>query len=164
MPKLKSVLIISLLTTLTGLTVLALEQKMMSIQVKKGIVRSRPSFLGKIVTQLKYGDRVGVQDVKGSWYLIDMPKGKTDGWMHSSALSLKKIVLKPGAADVEQAASSDEITLAGKGFNQQVEKDFKSKNPQVDFRWINKMEEMTVAQKQIQVFIKEGQLSPKGEE
>lgn len=164
MPKLKFVLIISLLTALTGLTVFALEQKLMSIQVKKGTVRSRPSFLGKIVTQLKYGDQVAVKEVKGSWNLIDGPKGKTGGWMHSSALSLKKIVLKPGAADVEQAASSDEITLAGKGFNQQVENDFKSKNPQVDFMWINRMEKITVTQKQIQTFIKEGQLSPKGEE
>ena len=136
----------------------------MSVQVKKGAVRSSPSFLGKIVTQLKYGDQVTVQNIKGSWYFIDRLEGRTDGWMHSSALSIKKIVLNPGASDVEQAASSDEITLAGKGFNQQVEKDFKSKNPQVDFKWINKMEKMTVAQNQIQVFIKEGQLSPKGEE
>jgi hypothetical protein len=138
-------------------------QKMMSIQVKKGAVRSSPSFLGKIVTQLKYGDQVAVQNVKGSWYFIDGSKGKTEGWMHSSALSLKKIVLNPGASDVKQTASSDEITLAGKGFNQQVENDFKSKNPQVDFTWINMMEKMTVSQNQIQVFIKEGQLSPKGE-
>ena len=137
-------------------------QEMMSIQVKKSAVRSSPSFLGKIVTQLKYGDRVAVQNVKGSWYFIDSPKGKTEGWMHSSALSVKKIVLNPGASDVEQAASSDEITLAGKGFNQQVENDFKSKNPKVDFTAINKMEKITVSQNQIQAFIKEGQLSPKG--
>lgn len=164
MLKYKSVFIISLLITLTGLAVFAVEQKMMSIQVKNGDVRSSPSFLGKIVAQLKYGDRVAVQNVKGSWYFIDRPEGSTDGWMHSSALSVKKIVLNPGASDIEQAASSDEITLAGKGFNQQVENDFKSKNPQVDFTWINKMEKMTVSQNQIQTFIREGQLSPKGGE
>ena len=164
MPKFKSVLIISLLIILTGLAVFAVEQKMMSIQVKNGDVRSSPSFLGKIVGQLKYGDQVAVQNVKGSWYFIDRPEGSTDGWMHSSALSVKKIVLNPGASDAEQAASSDEITLAGKGFNQQVENDFKSKNPQVDFTWIDKMEKMTVSQNQIQAFIKEGQLAPKGGE
>jgi hypothetical protein len=137
-------------------------QKMMSIQVKKGAVRSSPSFLGKIVTQLKYGDQVAVQNVKGSWYFIDGSKGKTEGWMHSSALSLKKIVLNPGASDVKQTASSDEITLAGKGFNKQVENNFKSKNPQVDFTAINTMEKITISQNQIQAFIKEGQLSPTG--
>ena len=164
MPKFKSVLIILLFITLTGLAVFAVEQKMMSIQVKNGDVRSSPSFMGKIVDQLKYGDQVAVQNVKGSWYFIDRPEGSTDGWMHSSALSVKKIVLNPGASDVEQAASSDEITLAGKGFNQQVENDFKSKNPQVDFTKKNKMEKITVSQNQIQAFIKEGQLSPKGGE
>jgi len=164
MSRFKSTLIISLVMTLTGLAVFAIEQKMMSIQVKKGSLRSSPSFLGKIVAQLKYGDQVAVQDVKGSWVFIDRATGKTDGWMHSSALSVKKIVLNPGASDVEQAASSDEITLAGKGFNRQVEKDFKSKNPQVDFTWINRMEKRTVSQNQIRAFIKEGQLSPTGGE
>lgn len=138
-------------------------QQMMSIQVKKGVVRSNPSFLGKIVAQLPYGDRVSVKATQGAWYLVNITRASTDGWMHSSALSAKKIVLKPGASDVEQAASSDEITLAGKGFNQEVEKDFKSKNPQVDFAWVNKMENMVVSQDQITAFIREGQLTPKGE-
>ena len=162
MPKGKSVLIISLLIVFTGLTVFALEQKLMSIQVKKGTVRSQPSFLGKVIAQLNYGDQFTVRTAKGPWYLIDGPGTNPDGWMHSSALSAKKIVLKPGASDVEQAASSDELTLAGKGFNQQVEKDFKSKNPNVDFSRIDKMEKMVVSQKQIQMFIKEGKLSPQG--
>jgi len=162
MPKFKSILITSLLVTLTGLTVFALEQKLMSIQVKKGTVRSQPSFLGKVVAELNYGDQVAVQNVKGPWYFIDRPGGSPDGWMHSSALSTKKIVLKPGASDVDKAASSDELTLAGKGFNQQVENDFKSKNPNVDFTWINKMEKMDVSQNQIQNFVEEGKLSPQG--
>jgi len=162
MPKFKSILIIFLCITLTGLTVFALEQKLMSIQVKKGAVRSNPSFLGKIVAQLEYGDQITVQNVKDSWYFIYRPEGSTQGWMHSSALSMKKIVLKPGASDVEQAASSDELTLAGKGFNQQVEEDFKSQNPEVDFTWINRMEKTVISQNQIQTFIKEGKLSPEG--
>jgi uncharacterized protein YgiM (DUF1202 family) len=164
MTKLKAVFITVLFFALTGLTVYAIEQKMMSIQVKDGVVRSSPSFLGKIVTQLPYGERVSVQATKGAWYLIKKPEKSTDGWMHSSALSMKKIVLKPGASDVQQAASSDEITLAGKGFNQRVENDFISRNPQIDFTWINKMEKTVIPQNQILAFIKEGQLTPKGEE
>ena len=164
MPKLKSALIISLLITLTGLTVFAIEQKIMSIQVKNGTIRSKPSFLGKVVVQLDYGDLVAVQNQKGLWYFINRLEENTTGWMHSSALSNKKIVLGAGASSVEQSASSDELALAGKGFNKQVEDGFKSKNPEVDFTWIDRMEKMTVSQNQIQVFIKEGQLSPKGGE
>ena len=163
MPKLKSIWFLLLLIVSTGLTVYAVEKKMMSIQVKKGVVRTQPSFLGKIVSQLPYGDQVSVQNAKGAWYLIAKPEKRTNGWIHSSALSQKKIVLKPGASDVEQAASSDEITLAGKGFNKQVENDFKSRNPQVDFKWVDTMEQVVISQNQILAFIKEGQLSPKGE-
>ena len=164
MQKIKAVLMTFLLITLTGIAVYAIEQKRMSIQVKTGVVRSNPSFLGKIVAQLPYGDRVSVQATTGAWHLINQAEKSADGWMHSSALSTKKIILKPGATDVQQAASSDEITLAGKGFNQQVENDFKSRNPQTDFTWVNRMEKMAVSQNQIQAFIKEGQLTPRGDE
>ena len=163
MPNLKTIWILLIFIVSTVLTVYAVEKKIMSIQVKKGVVRTQPSFLGKIVSQLPYGDQVSVQDAKGAWYLIAKPEKRANGWIHSSALSQKKIVLKPGASDVEQAASSDEITLAGKGFNKQVENDFKSRNPQTDFKWVDKMEKVVISQNQILAFIKEGQLSPKGE-
>lgn len=164
MPKFKSIWILLLILALTGLTVYAVEQQLMSVQVKNGVVRTNPSFLGKMVTQLPYGDRVSVQSAKGAWLLVTKPEKSTNGWMHSSALTKKKIVLKPGTSDVQQAASSDEITLAGKGFNQQVEEDFKSRNPEVDYTWIDKMEKVVVSQNQILAFIKEGQLTPEGEE
>jgi hypothetical protein len=134
----------------------------MSVQVKHGTVRSTPSFLGKVITRLNYGDQVVVKAQKDSWSQIDMPGVYAMGWMHTSALSSKRIVLKPGASDAEQAASSDELTLAGRGFNQQVEDDFKSKNPEIDFTWVDRMEKIAVTQDQIQNFIMEGALSPKG--
>jgi hypothetical protein len=84
------------------------------------------------------------------------------GWMHASALTEKKIVLKPGAEDVQQAASSDELTLAGKGFNEQVEKSFKTKNPNVDFSGVDRMEKVVISQKEIQQFLQTGKLVPKG--
>ena len=162
MKKITSVTVACLLLGLCGLTVLAVEQKLMSVQVKKGTIRSTPSFLGRIIASLNYGDQVVVKAEKDSWSKIDVPGISTEAWMHSSALSTKKIVLKPGASDVEQAASSDELTLAGRGFNQEVEKEFKSQNPRMDFTWIDRMERMVVSQKEIQTFVKDGDLYPEG--
>ena len=71
MSKWKSAFIISILIIFTGFAAFAIQQKMMSIQVKKSAIRSSPSFLGKIVDQLKYGDRVAVRNTKGSWYFIN---------------------------------------------------------------------------------------------
>jgi uncharacterized protein YgiM (DUF1202 family) len=162
MKKIYLIFIVAFVVALLGLTELAAEQKSMSVQVKKGAVRSTPSFLAKIIAKLDYGDQVVVTGEQNSWSKIEMTGVIKDGWIHSSALSSKKIVLKPGASDVEQAASDDELTLAGRGFNEEVEQEFKSQNPDVDFAWIDRMEAMVVSQNQIQNFIKEGGLKPQG--
>lgn len=132
---------------------------LMSIQVKNGHVRTQPSFLGKVVTVLSYGDQVAVLEESGSWKKVAVPNSK-GGWMHASALTTRKILLRPGAADVEKAATSDELALAGKGFNKEVEDSFKAKNPKVDFSQIDRMEGITVSQPQITAFVREGGLTP----
>ena len=162
MKKITIIPIVLVMIGLLGLTVLAAEQKQMSVQVKKGAVRSTPSFLAKIIVKLNYGDRVVVTEEQSSWSKVDLSGAYSHGWIHSSALTSKKIILKPGASDVEQAASDDELTLAGRGFNEEVEKEFRSQNPDVDFTWIDRMEKMTVSQDQIQNFIKAGGLNPQG--
>ena len=62
MNKLKTSLIIFLMICLNGFPVFAAGQKIMSIQVKKGEIRSTPSFLGIIVARVSYGDRVNVRE------------------------------------------------------------------------------------------------------
>lgn len=136
--------------------------KNMSVQVKKGEVRSTPGFLGKIIGSLNYGNRVLIVEEKGSWIKIKSSEKAITGWMHNSALSKKKIVLNPGASDVEKAASSNELALAGKGFNQDVENEFKTRNPDINFAPINMMEKITVSTKEIIQFRNEGGLSRKG--
>jgi hypothetical protein len=162
MTKFKTSLIIFLLICLNGFPTFAAEQKMMSIQVKKGEIRSTPSFLGIIVTRLSYGDRVYVQEERGPWVRVGLQRNSSKGWIHTSILTSKKIVLNPGAKDVQTSASSDELALAGKGFSKQVENEFKGKNPNINFTWIDRMEKFVVSQKRIKQFLKEGKLSPKG--
>lgn len=164
MKKCKLFLMSVLLVCVTGLAVYAVEQKVMSVQVKKGCVRSTPSFLGKIVAGLAYGDRVNILEQQGSWNKVNKEGSGCKGWMHASALTQKKIVLKPGAEDVKKAASSDELALAGKGFNEQVEGEFKKKNPAIDFTWIDKMEKIIISQKDMQNFLKKGEINPEGGE
>ena len=135
---------------------------MMSIQVKKGEIRSTPSFLGRIVARVSYGDRVYVREKRGSWVKVGLQGKSNGGWIHSSVLTSKKIVLNPGAADVQTSASSDELALAGKGFNKQVENEFKGKNPNINYAWIDRMEKFVVSQKRIKQFLKEGKLAPEG--
>lgn len=156
------ILFVCLTTGLLFTAVSGARQRQMSVQVKKGQVRSRPTFLGKIVGTLSYGDRVNLVEEKKTWFRIAMPGAGISGWMHASSLTRKKIVLTAGAADVREAATSDELALAGKGFNKQVEGEFRAKNRHIDFTWIDQMEQYAVSKSQINRFIQYGGLTPTG--
>jgi uncharacterized protein YgiM (DUF1202 family) len=132
--------------------------KTMTVQVKKCQLRNKPSFLGKIITNLAYADQVTVEQKKVDWYRVIPVNNKKGGWVHISALSTKEIVLNPDSKDIENAASSDELALAGKGFNEEVENDFKKKNKNVDFIWVDRMEKIVVASNEMQSFLKNGGL------
>lgn len=134
----------------------------MSVQVKQSQVRTAPSFMARIIGTLHYGDRVYVVSGQGNWTQVFMAEAGIKGWVHASALTRKKIVLKAGAADVNKTATSDELALAGKGFNKKVEGEFKAKHQNLDYALIDKMERMKASQGDIQKFLKEGSVSPQG--
>ncbi len=158
----RSVLTTFLLVLLLASAAALAATKAMSVQVRKGELRATPGFLGKIVATLSYGDRVEVLEQRKPWIRVS-PAGKTvAGWMHSSALSEKRIVLKAGARDTQAAASGGELALAGKGFNADVEAEFKAKNRNLDFSAIDRMQATEVSQDRILSFLREGGL-PSGE-
>lgn len=137
--------------------------QMMSVQVREGQLRERPSFLGKVVAGVQYGDRMTVLSTQAGWTRVKTGSGQT-GWIHSSALTEKKVVLKAGDVDADTAASGEELALAGKGFNNEVEGEFKAENPDVDYAWVDRMEKMTVSIDESIAFLAAGGVEPKGGE
>ncbi len=134
--------------------------EMMSVQVRSGQLRDKPSFLGRVETSVAYGDRLSVVETQGGWSRVE---GKTgSGWIHSSALSPKKFVLKAGDADAATGASGEELALAGKGFSDEVEAEFRSEHPQVDFAWVMRMEKMKISPEQAMDFLRVGGVTPAG--
>jgi SH3-like domain-containing protein len=156
---------------LTGLALLSFlflalpvnAQKTLSVQVREGQLRATPSFLGKMVAQAAYGERVNLVEDRGAWKKVSMRAGKLQGWMHTSALTTKRIVLKAGQTTVQTGATKDELALAGKGFNEQVEAAFKNKNKNLDYTWVNRMEAFTVSSDQMRNFLAKGNLVPSAE-
>ncbi len=65
--------------------------------------------MARIIVPLHYGDRVYVVSGQGAWTQVFMAAAGIKGWVHTSALTQKKIVLKAGAADVNKTATSDEL-------------------------------------------------------
>lgn len=129
----------------------------MSVQVKTGQVRVSPSYLGKVTGDLAYGDQVTILKQQGEWMQVQTKSGQT-GWVHQSALSKKKIVLSSGTTTAQTGTSGEELALAGKGFNSDVEGQFKQQNKDIDFTWIDKMEKIKVDAQEAVAFLKEGGL------
>ena len=136
--------------------------KTANIIVKQGALRSQPSFVGQMLTNLGYGESVEISNESNGWSQVRVKRTGQTGWIHNSALSEKPVTLKSGGVSAGHSATGDELALAGKGFNKQVEQQYQSKNPGVDFSWINKMEKITISDQQVQKFLREGQVLPGG--
>jgi uncharacterized protein YgiM (DUF1202 family) len=131
----------------------------MLVQVKTGQLRDAPSFLGKIVAPLSYGEKVTMVQQKGDWMKVTSSHGVA-GWVHGSALTAKRVKMTAGSQDAKVAASGDEMALAGKGFNKDVEADFKSKNKDIDYAWVDSMGGMVITPQETARFVNEGGLRP----
>lgn len=144
---------------LSSAVALAATATVMSVQVRKAEIRETPSYLGKIVTAVAYGDKVTVQAQNGAW--MQVSSSGQSGWVHSSALTRKNIVMKSGQG-AQAAASSGEMALAGKGFNSDVEAQFKNSHKDIDFSWVDKMEKIRITPADIREFAEDGKLGAKG--
>ncbi len=132
----------------------------MSVQLRNGALKSRPEIFAPVVGQVAYGDRVNVVEGRNGWSRVEF--GELSGWLHDSVLTRKVIVAKTGSADVGRTVSSDELSLAGKGFNAQVEAEFKARNPEADFALVDRVEKMAVDPLEIQKFFDKGAVRPQG--
>ncbi len=135
----------------------------MTVQVQEGQLRATPSHFGKITAKIFYRDGVTVLEEKGNWKRVSVAEGKRQGWMHDSALTGKRTVLKAGRSRAGTSVSQDEIALAGKGFSEEVEKEYRKSNANLDYAWINRMETIRISPRQMENFIEDGRLVLRGE-
>lgn len=129
----------------------------MSVQVRDGKVRATPSQLGRVVTTVGYGGVVQVGALQNGWYAVTAADGKT-GWLHESALSKKAVTLRAGTTDAATGVSNDEVALAGKGFNEQVEAKLR-KDGKLDYTWVDRMAAFDTRAEQIERFRSQGHLA-----
>ena len=153
--KVKLISLVVALLFVAGLSI-AQAPKQMSVTVKETQVRATPSYLGKILAVLAYGDQVDVLAEQAGWARVRLANG--EGWVHLSALSSKRIALQSGSQNVGTGASSGEVALAGKGFNQEVENKYKQDN-QLDYTWVDRMGALTVSPEEVLAFLEQGELN-----
>ena len=159
MSKHRMAIIVLFLLISAVVVVWAAASKTMSVQMKTSELRSTPSGLGSVVTGVKRGDRLTILEEKGDWTRVSTEK-VIIGWIPTSSLTDRKIKIRAGGADARIAASSDEMSLATKGFTSEIEADFKKKNQDIDFTWVDKMIAMDVSTREMKSFLEKGGLKP----
>jgi len=131
------------------------------VQVQTGQLRKTPSYLAEVLASLPYGQSVETLGTQSAWQQVRTLDGKT-GWMHSSALTTKRIAVRSTAAPGSTGASGDELALAGKGFSADVEAKFRAEHADIDFAWVDKMGQANATAEQIRQFVREGGLKADG--
>ena len=131
----------------------------MNVQVQSGQIRVTPTFLGKILAMVTYGVSVEILQTKGDWKQVKSSQGQV-GWMHRSALTTKRVSMTAGTSKAKSAASSDELALAGKGFNADVEREYKAKNSNLNFAAVDSMEKLKIPPTEMQTFLQAGSVKP----
>jgi len=132
--------------------------KTLQVGVKEGPLRAAPAPFGKVLKLLHYGDAVEVLEERKGWSRVRA--GSNLGWMHATLLAVRGTQLVTGRGRVEAAASQDELTLAGKGFNSQVEAEYRRQNLTLDYATIDRMETLAVRSAEVEHFVTEGGLFP----
>lgn len=137
---------------LTG--IFASSNSKMYVSVEEAVIKDKPSFFGKSQDSVFYGDAVFVVEEKGKWKKIQLIEDPAVfGWVTTASLTKKKIV-KTGS---RVSASADELALAGKGFSEEVEKEYK-KQVSLDYDAVDKLEENKIDFEHILDFMISGNL------
>jgi hypothetical protein len=132
---------------------------LLSIQVKSTKLRSAPKFWAASVADLSLGDKVSPGRTQGDW-IQATASGRT-GWLHRTAVTSKDIVLSGGGSTVASTTSTEDVSMAGKGFNRTVETEYGSSRG-VNFGGVDAMSEHTVTPAELETFLREGKLAEWG--
>lgn len=111
--------------------------------------------LGKAVVE--YGDVLVVDEMAGKKVLAHLKDDENVyGFISIGSVTKKKIIKNAGGSNIR--TSSDELSLAGKGFSENAENAFKSENPELNFELVDEIEKIEVSQEDLDDFIQEGDL------
>jgi len=146
-----------LLAVLISAGVMAAE--MLKVTVKTTKLRKSPKFYSPAVTTLNFGDAIQKLDQQGDW-IHGMTTAGLQGWVHGSAVEEPSFSLTARRTS-GTGTTADEVALAGKGFNEQVEKEYR-KSAGLSYTWVDRMGTISVSEKDMEQFFKDGKLGEYG--
>lgn len=130
----------------------------LTVSVEEAKIRRKKLVYAPAIATLHYGDKVESGAKENGWYAVTY-KGQ-EGYLHESAVATKALSAKSGQWSGSSEASSEEATLAGKGFNESVEKEYKKSHSDLDFSKVDKMERRKLSEGDLVSFMKAGGTLP----
>lgn len=127
-----------------------------TVLVQETKVRKRPQFYAPAMATARLGDRLDAGGVENGWYAV-ATNGR-DGFIHQSAVTAKRVRLSSADSVGGSGPSAEEVTLAGKGFNEQVEKSYRSGRGDLNFSDVDAMEQRTISDPALSRFMRDGGL------
>lgn len=157
-------MILGIAATFAGLTVNTAHpnrSRTMHVQTARTNLRAAPNYFGTVIGELHYTDAVVVLATEGGWSHVRDALQRS-GWINSSALTRTALVLRATGEDADTGVSSEEQTLAGRGFNPQVESAFRNRNVSADYDAVDRLETHRVSAHQALSFLAAGGVRPGG--
>jgi hypothetical protein len=149
----RTTLIVILLCSLFCLTAAA---ESVQVTTRENAVRSDCRFFAPVKLKVVLGDRLNVTGRKGDWYKVSA-KG-VNGCIHKSAVEARSFT-SSGRGAASAGTSSDEVSLAGKGFNPQVEAGYRKSGKGLNYAAVDEISQIQVGEKALEAFVLQGGLT-----
>lgn len=146
------VLLLSLMASDTGLS----PGDEASVKVMRQFMFPSPAFYAQPLAELALGQVLTILEVGNQWYRVSA-SSSLSGWVHGTALTSASAgsgTVASGSGSVTQ----DEVTLAGRGFNSDVEAEYESDNPALDFDAVDRIEAFEISEASLTRFLAGGSL------
>ena len=131
------------------------------VKVQTTYVRKEPKFYSSPIATLNAGDSVTQITAQAGWFRVRTSQG-VEGWIHSQAVAAGKLKVAAMDKSLKMSATADEVALAGKGFNKQVEDEYKSRNKGISFSEVERMLRIQVTPDELRRFLMDGKLAEFG--
>jgi hypothetical protein len=125
------------------------------VTTRENAVRGECRFFAPVKLKVSLGDELTVKGRKGDWIQVGT-KG-INGCIHKSAVESRNFAAS-GRKTGGDGASSDEVSLAGKGFNPQVEASYRKSGKNLNYAAVDEIAKFTTSEKSLETFVQQGGL------
>lgn len=102
---------------------------------KENAIRAECRFFAPIKAKIYYSDVMDVASIEGDWLGVKFKNVK--GCIHKTAVEEKQFLLSNIFNKQKTSATGDEVALAGKGFNPQVENAYRKDHPEMNYHAVD---------------------------